>query len=121
MTREEALRTVNYWYIGTVREHAHWLLINQIYDDFEQQLADYKKLIEEQEITIAELKEIHSIDSTMFIRLKKRIDELEAPKSCQLCKYWTDSTLQVCTWHDIDTTNIYHYCNGCDEYEPKDN
>lgn len=42
MTREEALREVNLAYVGTVREHFHWKLINQIYDDFEKSLSAIK-------------------------------------------------------------------------------
>jgi hypothetical protein len=48
------------------------------------------------------------------------IAKLETPKGCQLCKYWTDRSLQHCAYHNFDTTNIYHYCDGCVDYEPKD-
>ena len=53
--------------------------------------------------------------------LEQRVKELEEPKGCKLCRYWTDSSLQCCTYHEIDTTNIYHYCDGCVDYEPKEN
>jgi len=70
------------------------------------------------DITEYTMKEI--IDK-IYDDFETRIAELKAPKSCQLCRYWTDSSLQHCTYHDIDTTNIYCYCNGCVDYEPKDN
>jgi len=98
MTREEALDLFEYefdgeetWIIDTT-EYTLIENINKIFDSLEARIVE----------------------------LEARIAELEAPKSCQLCRYWTDSSLQHCTYHDIDTTNIYHYCDGCVDYEPKD-
>jgi hypothetical protein len=70
-----------------------------------------------------ECKKSIDIKTTYILSLEAHIAELEAlqaPKSCQLCRYWTDSSLQHCTYNDIDTTNIYHYCEGCTDYEQKD-
>ena len=84
-----------------------------------------EEYIQSLEARITELEKSNSITFPFLVmldnqQLKERFAELEAPKGCQLCRYWTDSSLQHCTYHDIDTTNIYHYCDGCVNYEPRD-
>lgn len=86
--------------------------LSEIYDDFEQQLADMQKRIDELEAINGQLERNTEAEMNAIINLKKRIDELVEPKSCDGCKYLTQYGCNVCA-----VCERHEKC--IDRYEPK--
>lgn len=99
MTREQAQSLIQ-------SEPKAWEVIDEIYNDFEEQLANLNSNLEAQEIMIADY--------------KKRIEELEAPKTCETCKHY-DGSYECNNANSIawETSNRVYPDDYCKDYEPK--
>lgn len=126
MTREEALKQVNEWYVGTISEYAHWKLINKIYDDFELQIKELKGArnlsiiyIKELEQHLSNIKHKCEMQEIMIADYKKRIKELEQ-QTCNGCK-WYRNYGGVCVNINCPLCGDFVSPNfECIYYEPKD-